>query len=337
MRIVRTLHVCLTLLLVASPSFAADDGKPTIGSVTKIWDAGRHNAFTDLLWLKDRWYCTFRESDAHVGGDGKLRVLTSPDGKQWTSIALLAEAGIDLRDPKLSVTPDGRLMLLAGGSVYEGKTLRGRQPRAAFSADGGTTWTPTQRILTEGDWLWRVTWHKGRAYGIAYRSADKTTDVPWTASLYSSADGIRYDRVADLNITDRPNEATVRFMADDRMVAMVRREADDQHGWVGVANPPYTTWKWNDIPHRLGGPNFLILPGGEMWAAGRAYGAKATTVLARFALPDRYELVLTLPSGGDCSYPGMVVRDGVLYMSYYSSHEGKSSIYFAEIKLPQRD
>ncbi len=95
--------------------------------------------------------------------------MTSTDGKAWTSLALLTEAGIDLRDPKLTETPDGRLMMLAGGSVYEGKALRGRQPRVAFSSDGGgKTWTPTRRILAEGDWLWRVTWHKGRAYGIAY-------------------------------------------------------------------------------------------------------------------------------------------------------------------------
>ena len=38
--------------------------------------------------------------------------------------------------------------------------------------------------------------------------------------------------------------------------------------------------------------------------------------------------------GGDCSYPGLVFHEGLLYMSYYSSHEGKTSIYLAKIKLP---
>jgi hypothetical protein len=41
-----------------------------------------------------------------------------------------------------------------------------------------------------------------------------------------------------------------------------------------------------------------------------------------------------MPSGGDSSYPGMVLHDGLLWMSYYSSHEGKSSIYLARIRLP---
>ena len=43
---------------------------------------------------------------------------------------------------------------------------------------------------------------------------------------------------------------------------------------------------------------------------------------------------LTFPSGGDCSYPGLVWKDGVLHVSYYSSHEGKTSIYFARVKVP---
>ncbi|MFO7594662.1 MAG: hypothetical protein R6X15_11545, partial [Pseudomonadota bacterium] len=41
-----------------------------------------------------------------------------------------------LRDPKLSITPQGELMVLAGGSVYEGEVLRTRQPRVAASTDG---------------------------------------------------------------------------------------------------------------------------------------------------------------------------------------------------------
>ena len=43
--------------------------------------------------------------------------------------------------------------------------------------------------------------------------------------------------------------------------------------------------------------------------------------------------ILELPSGGDCSYPGMVFHDGTLYVTYYSSHEGKASIYVSEVKI----
>src|SRR5262245_10782833 len=110
----------------------ADAADPQIVSITKIWDQGKHNAFTDLIRWHDKWYCTFREADAHVGGDGQLRVLESADGDKWQSTALIGEKGIDLRDPKLSIAPDDRLMIVAGGSVYEGTTLKGRQPRVTF-------------------------------------------------------------------------------------------------------------------------------------------------------------------------------------------------------------
>ena len=43
---------------------------------------------------------------------------------------------------------------------------------------------------------------------------------------------------------------------------------------------------------------------------------------------------LDLPSGGDTSYAGLVMHQGLLWVSYYSSHEGKSSIYLARVKLP---
>jgi hypothetical protein len=97
-------------------------------------------------------------------------------------------------------------------------------------------------------------------------------------------------------------------------------------------NPPYKQWSWAKLKHRLGGPNFLRIPNGEMWASSRQYGDGATTVLARMTR-DSYEPVLTLPSGGDCSYPGMVWHGDLLWISYYSSHEGKSSIYLARIRF----
>ena len=59
----------------------------------------------------------------------------------------------------------------------------------------------------------------------------------------------------------------------------------------------------------------------------------AKTVLARFGR-DKYEPALTLPSGGDNSYAGLVWHDGLLWMSYYSSHEGKASIYVAQVRIP---
>ena len=65
------------LALVLLATSAAHAEPPALIESRKIWDAAPHNAFTDLARWRDAWWCVFRESDGHVGGDGKIRVLTS--------------------------------------------------------------------------------------------------------------------------------------------------------------------------------------------------------------------------------------------------------------------
>jgi hypothetical protein len=342
---------CSSLAIVACLFVAGSRSRgdePKVVEVFKIWDKGKHNAFTDLIRWRDTWYCVFREADGHVGGDGKLRVLESTDGKTWNPVGLVEEDGIDLRDPHLSITPDGRLMIVAGGSVYKGtKTIMGRQPRVSFSQDA-RKWTPPQRVLTEGEWLWRVTWHEGKAYGVSYNAAARQTkeakeaaksDKPvsadpadWKLKLVVSKDGVNYDIHTHLGVPGHPNEATLRFLPNGDMMAMVRREGGSTFGWLGISSSPYKEWKWHETKHRFGGPNFIRLPDGSLWGSSRRYPQGPKTVLARMT-PNSYEPVLELPSGGDTSYAGMVWHDGLLWVSYYSSHEGKSSIYVAKLRL----
>lgn len=317
---------------------------PHLISVKKIWDSAAYCAFTDLIYFKESWYCVFRESDAHQNGkDGIIRVITSQDATTWKSIASFSEKGIDLRDPKLSETPDGRLMLLFGGTVYQkekGKKDRyiTRQPRVTFSSDG-RHWTPIKLILKPHEWLWRVTWHEGKAYGASYRHSNVNyLRRKWLITLFESCDGVHYKKIRQWPITRYPNETTLRFLKTGEMVAIVRREKRWTAGaWIGISKPPFTRWRWRETKHYVGGPNFLILPDQTMVAGTRLllkspYGMQEKTVLADMTL-DALKPVLVLPSGGDTSYPGMVYKDGKLWMSYYSSHQKKTAIYLARIKL----
>jgi hypothetical protein len=307
-----------------------------IRSVKKIWDYAKHNALTDLILYKSLWYCVFRESDDHVfGKDGVIRILVSDDGELWTSAALIEKKGIDLRDPKLSVTGKGQLMLLLEEVRYQDKKALSRRPSVSFSFDG-RGWTPLQHICKPFDWLWRVTWYEGRAWGVSYRPGhDK-----WRVWLYTSQEGLQWDKVVEWKIPGSPNETTLQFTSDKTMVALVRRNfKQDGCAWIGTAAPPYQDWKWTPTKHHLGGPHFLILPNQTMWACGRIvernpYGWFEKTALLSMTL-DKIQPVLLLPSGGiDCSYPGMVFHNRELWVSYYSSHEGRTSIYLARVQLP---
>lgn len=319
------------VLTVGIICFAATAQEPPVlVSVEKIWDAGDHNAFTDLTRFQDSWYCVFREADGHVKGDGRIRVITSADGLSWSSCALLEEAAIDLRDPKICITPDRRLMITMGGSVYHEGKLQGRRPRVAFS-ENGAEWTAPAPVCREGDWLWRTTWHGDTAYGVAYSGPVEEAEE-WTLTLMSSMDGENWQPVTVMEVPGRPNETTLRVQPDGLMVALIRREGGNRNAWLGESRPPYTEWNYRELQEPMGGPNFILLPDGRRLAAGRRYVPEVKTFLGPLTT-DTYTPALELPSGGDTSYPGLVWHDGLLWVSYYASHEGKSCIYLAKVHI----
>ena len=297
-------------------------------SVERIWDHAEYSSFTDLTSFDGRWFCVFREGTMHAGDNGVVRILVSDDGATWESAALLETEGVDLRDPKLSVTPDGRLMLLPGATIWNGRERSLRRSMVAFSEDGHE-WTPQQQVLSDGHWLWRVTWHRGVAYGVS-KLGDG--DIPKRGFLWRSVDGLQYELVHEYDVPAM-SETTLRFLSDDEVIVLSRRTGPGGgNAWIGTSRPPYDNWSWAPTDRAVGGPNFLVLPDGQLWATSRVYGDGAKTGLFRMTRGG-LELALTLPSGGDTSYAGMVWHEGVLWMSYYSSHETKPSIYLAKIDI----
>jgi hypothetical protein len=322
--------ICATTAIVN----AAEPASLKLLSVKRIRDAAPHCAFTDLTRYNSQWFCTFREAQSHINGNGKIRVLTSSDGDNWKSAALLEESGIDLRDPKLSVTADNRLMLTMGGSIYKDKKLVSRQSRVAFSKDGAN-WTAPKAVLKTGDWLWRVTWNGDRAYGMVYGTS---TNSPWSLRIVESTDGVKFNLLQDLKVTSSPNESTIRFLTNNDAMILARREGipkghGDRNAWIGSAHPPYNKWSWHDAGMFVGGPNFIVLPNGKLIASGRVMKDKQAHTFVGNMTTTSVTPDLILPSGGDCSYPGMVWHDNVLWVTYYSSHEKNTSIYLAKISV----
>lgn len=298
-------------------------------SVEKIWAEAPHNAFTDLVRFRERWYCVFREGSRHVSPDGALRIISSADGVRWSSAALISSEQADLRDPKLSVTPDKRLMLSAAGAYRQSAQLS-HQSMAWYSLDG-RSWGMPFKIGDPNVWLWRVSWHRGNAYGMGYG-----TSTERFLRMYVGPGGLRFRMLADKVCEDgAPTETAVLFNNDDSALCLLRRDAGSGTAHLGFSRPPYRGWEWRDLGVRLGGPNMIRLPDNRIVAAGRLYDGRQRTSLCWL---DEEEISLTellaLPSGGDTSYPGLVYYQDILWVSYYSSHEGKASIYLARVKLP---
>ncbi|QDT41401.1 hypothetical protein Pan241w_14610 [Gimesia alba] len=289
------------LLLILNSSALLKAEKPVelkLESVQKIWDKDPHNAFTGLTRFKDQWFCVFRTGKKHVSADGALQVLSSKDGKTWKPVARITSETADLRDAKIAVTPQGQLMLSGAAALHQPAAMR-HQSMTWFS-DDGTHWSKGHKIGDPNMWLWGMRWNDGNVYSIGYHTGKKG---PRFTRLYKSKDGKQYETVVDkLHDKGYTNESSLVFTKDKTCYCLLRRDGKGATGLLGTSKPPYTDWQWKDLGVKIGGPELFQLT----------------------------EL-LELPSGGDTSYANMVLHDGLLNVSYYSSHEGKTSIYFAKV------
>lgn len=346
----RILYLGLALIIAAC---SQNTGKQSSNSfdinvnVTRIWEEG-YSAFPSIVNYKGKYYVSFREGYSHIFNkegiaDGKARIICSADGREWQSVALLTKEGFDLRDPKLSVTPDGRLMVTMGGSLYVDKELLGQYPQVSFS-DDGLNFSEPQQAYVNGDrnddheWIWRVTWHEGTGYAVTYGNH---------FALLKTTDGINFDIVKEFSEIDNfPNEATVRFAPDGRMYIIIRRDGQDNTAYWATSESPYTDWELKQLPMHVGGPELMILDNGKALVGGRChFPGQAKTMIWKGKTDGSFNPFLILPSGWDNSYPGFIQVGDELWTVYYSSHElkraddgySRAGIYLAKMPLSMFD
>ena len=162
------------------------------------------------------------------------------------------------------------------------------------------------------------------------------TSEPKSLRSYMSPDGLRFD-VLNPKVFDHgyPNETSLIFNHDESALCLLRRDGDPNTGMLGFSRPPYRGCEWKDLGIRIGGPHMIKLPDNRLVAAVRMYEGKTRTSLCWVepAIPSLTEF-LVLPSGGDTSYAGLVYHDDLLWVSYYSTHEEKTAVYVAKVRLP---
>lgn len=301
----------------------------------KIGNKAVHNAFVDLCAFNQQLLCCYREAQNHISADGIIRILTLDSEGQIMHSSRISIPHTDLRDPKITVTPDGQLLLIAFArhTCAQNKTISTRN--LTWLSQTGQSWSADKECADRGWWLWRIRWHKNTAYGFAYNRRQNAIHFysgnprrsfhlhqPFALSLHQHQKGY-------------PNESDLIF-DNNKAYALVRRDADTYTAQLGHSTSPYKKWRWIDLGCYIGGPTMLALNKEHALVAGRIVKQErlVTGLLKMNLLNGNLQELLILPSAGDNSYPGLVLQKDILYVSYYSSHEdNKSSVYLARINI----
>ncbi|AWB65810.1 hypothetical protein C2869_04860 [Saccharobesus litoralis] len=307
----------------------------------------KHCAFTDLTCYAGRYFVCYRQAANHVSKDGEIIIQVSDDLVVWQTASVVRAVNTDLRDPKLSIDGQGRLILLYYRKQFaeDGRNIY-NLPAVRFSSDG-LSWSSERQLCDNNWWLWRLSYHptkKNFALGVAYKRAENRV------KLYAGDPLRQFECIEpDLFSQDRygkgyPNESDIQFLADGTALCLLRRDADTGSVQLGTASAPYKKWQWLDLGYYLGGPTLLQLQDGRLIVGARIWSKKGGPKTALFELKltknnlaeyfASLDLLLVLPSAGDNSYPSLLERQGHLYVSYYSQHLSlQCRVYISKIKL----
>jgi hypothetical protein len=293
---------------------------------------GRHNAVTDLARWRGHVYLCHRVGVTHWNHPpGAVRVLRSADLETWEPCGSL-DGPLDLRDPKL--VADGDRLLLYFASVRlelgpEGAPVAGGEKelvsRACWTTDG-VTWSDPVATYAPRWWLWRPARFEDGFWCAAYGAGG--------VHLLRSDDGLAWRRGVELLPPGLGNEAALLRLPDRRTVAVVRGVGDET--FVLESDPPYHAWGRRRVAHWMQAP-CAALVGGRAVVAGRARTASKDYVARLWELSGEFapRALLDLPSGGDCSYCGLVPDgDDALLVSWYSQHSHMGVPGFAIGKAP---
>jgi hypothetical protein len=289
----------------------------------KVFSDGRHNAFTGLVWFKDRYFITFRSAGTHMTVDGQIRLIASDDAEDWSLLHTASRAGQDLRDPKLAVL-NGRLFVYFAERPQA--DLQHRTSMAITSEDGRSFSEPQALTgVPHGFWLWHAAERDGALYGTAYRHRG----TEYEALLLRSTDGLNWEKAADFPLTG--GETYLDFVPDGTLWAFVRNNSPGRVAYTCSAKPPYTKFEnVRHFPTHIGGPMIMRLEHGcvlitRQWDPPGRRNLRTEV----FWQPDEGELrsITRLPSGGDTSYATWLdTGPGRALVSYYSSHEHKMDV-----------
>ncbi len=319
-------------LLVSYDHFSSKSfGNFELLKVDEIYSSKSHNAFTDIEYFNKKFYVVFRDSPkGHVSGDGVIRILVSDNGNKWIDGGIIRVEGFDLRDPKLNISMRNTLTINAVARKFSYPEGLYHHQSYIWESGNGVDWTESRPFYNEGYWLWDFTWNYsyGVGLGFAYKTGggDHLNLVLIDKELKSST----YKHHALLST--RPNEAKIVFVENDLALSVVRG-GSGENGKLGIAREPFLEWNWKDMNVVLASPNLITLPDKRIIAAVRLYEPKKHTSIGYIDVKKQsYNEMISLPSSGDNGYPGLVMVEDTIFVSYYSKNKyNKSAIFVAKI------
>ena len=347
----RALLLCVVATFGMSPAAAEELPQVKVTNVRRVFHNGEHNAFTDLVRFRDKFYLTFRSCpDGHmVHPTASIIVLASDDASTWRPVHRFRVEKRDTRDPHFLVFGD-RLFVYTG-TWYSGETTLPRDEYElnrhlgyAVWSDDGRQWNgPVLLEGTFGHYVWRAGTFGGKAFLCGRRKKDfevgpRGEGHSVQSAMLESDDGLVW-RTRTLFQEERGDETAFLFEPDGSIVAIGRR------GGGGAAQllrskPPYTEWERNDLDRYIGGP--LLVRWGTRYVVGgrKNIGGKGPKTAMYWLQGDELHEFAELESGGDTSYPGFVELDPThALMSWYSSHEKDddglsiTAIYLADLEI----
>ena len=245
---------------------------------TKIWDDGRHNAFTDLVAWKGQYYCGFRSGLVHLGGldeesAGQLIVIRSADLEDWQEVLRLAVPAENLYSTQLLALPSeirlhGYAWHKTASIVYPDETkkmalFRGKHVVClAMASEDGTDWGQPKYFCPHYA-LWRPRFDGQSFYSTASLAMGPE---PTHMDMLTSKDGYEWRMHSHVAASDRvgealwsPGEGEMLLLPDNTCLLFVRRSYNGPN-WPELT-PEEAEW-WPATLKVLRGKNF---PDIEKW------------------------------------------------------------------------
>ena len=325
MRIEKFFFYLTLIVLGGAPVLSSSQ---TIEWTVKVKEGKDYASFTTLEYYRGYFYCAFREANIHVDyngvDNGVITIMRSKNGRAWKDYDQISLNGFDLRDPKLSITPNSRFMLIAEAVKYKQrkditrKTMVSFMNHSKFGALKEIIFNPSKPY----NWLWDVEWVGDKALGFLYNP---------NFYAVSSKDGLTYDVQKEYSFAGFPTEAAITTLDNDRVVVILRINKENSR--IGIGDKSLKNIEWHDAGCRVEGPDIINIKG-KVYVCGRSFDEKVGVSLYELN-KNNYHLrkIMELPAKGDCSYPGMVFVKNRLYISYYTTERNKVSVYVSRIKL----